>query len=129
MEYEGEIVLLSNPDVKLKQLMRVANAKDNEIRALKSQIEETKRLLEEAMERISRLLGEKALKGRQKAAAKRPKPKKMRPYKKPDRPKRTFTPEQLLRLRENMRKARQAQTLRYRLKKKAQITVRNVEEI
>lgn len=123
MEYEGERVLLSDPDVKLKQLMRAANAKDNEIRSLKSQLEETKSILEEAKKRITRLLGEKLLKGKREAAAKRPKPGWMRPYKKPVEPRKALTPEHLAKIRENLRKARQV------LREKAQITVRNVEEI
>lgn len=57
MEFEGEIVSLGNTDVKIKNLMRAVNAREGDIRALKSQIEEKDRLLAEAAERISRLIG------------------------------------------------------------------------
>lgn len=57
MEFEGEVFSLCNTDVKIKNLMRNVNARENDIRALKSQLEEKDRLLVTANERISKLLG------------------------------------------------------------------------
>jgi multidrug resistance efflux pump len=112
MEYEGEVFNLSAPQDKLKQLMRVANQKDIDIRDLKLRLAETERLLAEARERISRLLGEKVMapkiKKKQIAASRLAGHIKSR--KKPGEPKRTFSPEALERLRNNMAAARQARS-------------------
>lgn len=70
IEYEGNPVFLSNPQDKIKHLMRVANEKDNRIRELGSQLEETTRLLEEAKARISRLVGDCIKKGTKKKGPK-----------------------------------------------------------
>ena len=118
MEFEGEIVNLSAPQDKLKQLMRVANVKDNEIRDLKSALQETQGLLEVARERISRLLGEKAMAPKlaniehkkKVQASRRASGQKRR--KKPGDPKRVFSPEKLAALKDNMAKARAVRSAR-----------------
>jgi hypothetical protein len=108
VEWEGTQVFLSNPQDQIKHLRRVANGKDNDIRALKSQLEETTRLLTAANERISRLLGEKSMAPK---LAKKRKKESIRAgakkrTKKPGDPKREFSEEKLAVLRENMAKAR-----------------------
>ena len=122
MEYEGEQIFLSAPQDKLKQLMRVVNGKDTEIRVLKSRIEELEGLLAAARERISRLLGEKAMAPKlaniehkkEVQASRRASAQKRR--KKPGDPKRTFSPEKLAALRDNMAKARQARSKKAQLR-------------
>jgi regulator of replication initiation timing len=66
VEFEGEVVSLSNPQDQIKHLRRVVNNKDAEIKALKSQLEETNLLLEVANERVKRLLGSLTWKTREK---------------------------------------------------------------
>ena len=66
MEYEGTQVFLTNPQDKIKHLMRVANGKDNEIRELTSQFEETKGLLEAAEARITKIIGDHVREGQKK---------------------------------------------------------------
>ena len=112
MEFEGEIVNLSNPQDRIKHLQRVANGKDSEIRSLKSALQETEELLAAARERISRLLGEITSAPRKAKAAKAKKKiaNRVARYKKPGDPKRVFSPEKLAALRDNMAKARQARS-------------------
>jgi multidrug resistance efflux pump len=95
MEFEGEVVFLSNPQDKLK-----------------SALQETQGLLEAARERISRLLGEHSSAPRiAKAAKKKAKiARRVARYKKPGDPKRVFSPEKLAVLRENMATARAARS-------------------
>ena len=64
MEFEGDVVSLGNTDVKIRNLMRNVNARENDIRSLQSQLEETKGLLATANERISKLLGNLVDEGR-----------------------------------------------------------------
>lgn len=118
LEFEGEIVNLSAPQDKLKQLMRAANQKDNDIRSLKSALQETQELLAAARERISRLLGEKAMAPKLKKkriAANRIAAGRKR-TKKPGDPKRTFSPEAMEKLRANMAAARQARSEKAQLR-------------
>ena len=108
MEFEGEVVFLTAPQDRITHLQRVANGKDNEIRSLKSALQETEGLLAAARERIGRLLGEKAMAPKLKKkriAANRIAAGRKR-TKKPGDPKRTFSPEAMERLRGNMAKAR-----------------------
>jgi len=90
MEYHGELVSLSDPKVKIKQLLQRLMAKDMEIKGLESELQETKKSLEASEERYT------ALKNKGK-----PKPKAKQVI-----AKRTYTPEQLEKLRENMANAR-----------------------
>jgi len=112
MEFEGDVVFLSNPQDQIKHLRRVANGKDNDIRSLKSALQETQELLAAARERISRLLGERTSAPRIAKAAKAKKKiaNRVARYKKPGDPKRTFSPEKLAALRDNMAKARAARS-------------------
>lgn len=112
MEFEGEVISLSVPQDQIKHLRCVANRKDNDIRALKSELQETQRLLTAARERISRLIGEKSMAPRIAKAAKAAKEKArhisriVAARKKPGDPKRAFSPEKLKVLQENMANAR-----------------------
>jgi len=112
MEFEGDVVFLSNPQDQIKHLRRVANGKDNDIRSLQSALQETQELLAAARERISRLLGERTSAPRIAKAAKAKKKiaNRVARYKKPGDPKRTFSPEAMARLQENMAKARAARS-------------------
>ena len=114
MEFEGDVVFLTAPQDQIKHLRRVANGKDTEIVALKSALQETTGLLEAAKERISRLLGEKSSAPRIAKAAKLKKKtaRRIERYKKPGDPKRTFSPEAMALLRDNMAKARAAKSAR-----------------
>ena len=112
MEFEGEVTFLSAPQDRIKHLQRVANGKDNEIRSLRSALQETQELLAAARERISRLLGEKAMapKLRKKKIADSRRAGHLKTIKNPGDPKRTFSPEAMERLRANMAAARQARS-------------------
>ena len=118
MEFEGDVVFLSNPQDQIKHLRRVANGKDNDIRSLKSALQETQELLAAARERISRLLGEKTSAPRIAKAAKKKKKHAARPqtWKKPGDPKRKFSLEKLEKLRANMATARQARSEKAKLR-------------
>ena len=118
IEFTGEVVALGNTDVKIKNLLRNVNARENDIRALKSRIEELEGLLAAARERISRLLGEKTSAPRIAKAAKKKKKHAARPqtWKKPGDPKRKFSPEKLEKLRANMATARQARSEKAKLR-------------
>ena len=114
MEFEGDVVFLTAPQDQIKHLRRVANGKDTEIVALKSALQETTGLLEAANERISRLLGEKVMapKLRKKKIAENRRAGQIKTIKKPGDPKRTFSPEAMARLKDNMAKARAAKSAR-----------------
>jgi len=116
MEFEGTVVQLGNTEVKIRNLLQNIHKLEDENRSLQSALQETKELLAAARERISRLLGEhamapkiakaehqKAVKASRCAAAKKRR-------KKPGDPKRTFSPEKLAALQDNMAKARQARS-------------------
>ena len=64
MEFDGEVISLGNTDVKIKNLLRNVNARENDIKALMSRIEELEGLLQTANERISKLLGSLVDEGR-----------------------------------------------------------------
>ena len=70
MEYEGTQVFLTNPQDKIKHLMRVANGKDTEIKTLRSQLEETKKSLEAAETRIAKIIGDHVREGQKKSRLK-----------------------------------------------------------
>ena len=118
MEFTGEVVTLGNTDVKIKNLLRNVNARENDIRALKLQLEEKDRLLAAARERITKLLGEHAMapkiaKAKKKANIRAGAVKRI---KKPGDPKRKFSPEKLEKLRANMAAARQARSEKAQLR-------------
>ena len=127
MEFEGEVVSLGNTDVKIKNLIRSANAKDTEIKALKSQVEETEKLLAEAKERISHLLGGKMLKTRRKKEIGRRLKKypgeRARKHKDPDTPKRQYSPEKLEKLKATMANARAARKAKAEAKSERSETI------
>ncbi len=112
MEYEGEPIFLSAPQDRIKNLLRAANRKDEDIRSLKSALQETQELLAAARERISRLLGEKVMapKLKKKRIAANRMAGHAKSRKKPGDPKREFSPEAMERLRQNMAAARQARS-------------------
>jgi len=112
LEVEGEVVSLGNTDIKIRNLLRNVNARENDIRSLQSALQETQGLLAAARERISRLLGEKAMapKIKKKRIAANRVAAGHRRMKKPGDPKREFSPEKLEKLRANMATARQARS-------------------
>lgn len=99
MEYYGELINLSDPKVKIKQLLQRLLAKDNEIQDLKSQIEEKKKSLEELEERYRSLKN----KGKPKSKVKVVKAK---PKKTGKKTKRVIPPEEMEKKRQNLEKAR-----------------------
>ena len=112
IEFEGEVVRLGNPEVKIRHLLQSVHRLEDENRGLKSALQETEGLLAAARERIGRLLGEKAMAPKLKKkriAANRIAAGRKR-TKKPGDPKRTFSPEKLAALRDNRARARQARS-------------------
>lgn len=109
MEFEGDVVFLSNPQDQIKHLRRVANGKENDIRVLKSRIEELEGLLAAARERISKVVGEKVSTGLKKFN-KKAKRKKYPGMNTKPQPKRVLSPEMKVKLALNMARARQARS-------------------
>jgi len=74
LEFEGDIVKLGDTDVKLRMFKNKVIAFENEVKTLKSQLEEKDGLLNEAKEVISRLRGKLIVQGQERAVSE-PKPK------------------------------------------------------
>jgi predicted HicB family RNase H-like nuclease len=72
MEYEGDVVIIGDVDVKLRMFKNKVIALESEIKLLKSLNEELKKESTEANEKITYLKGRLAVEGKEKAASKRP---------------------------------------------------------
>ena len=108
MEFEGTVVSLGNTDIKIKNLMRNVNERENDIRGLKLQLEDMKRLLKEAEDRNVRLVSGRQVEARLKTEKKKARKKYPGMNARPSaRVKKEFTPEQRDLLRANMAKARE----------------------
>ena len=84
MELEGEIVRLGDVDFKLRMFKNKTIALENEVKTLKSQLEEKDGEIKEAKEVISRLRGKLIIQGQERAVLEpKPKPKIGRPLKGP----------------------------------------------
>jgi hypothetical protein len=80
VEFEGDLVIIGDANVKLRMFKNKVIALENEVKTLKSQLEEKDGLIAEAKEVISRLRGKLIIQGQERAVDK-PKPKKGRPQK------------------------------------------------